>query len=122
MMMGIVLVMVSFVVGLNTSMMQNRKAGYTSSFFEDMRKIYEMSPLLQAHVQSKIPDLKCNFEKLNINTFVEAVKNARTEVLLVLYWAYYFLNIFAPAWIAGDDENMTNQTGDDLDKIPANVE
>jgi hypothetical protein len=50
MMMGGVLVMVSFVVALNTSMMQARKAGYNSSFFEDMKKIYQMSPLLQAHV------------------------------------------------------------------------
>ena len=50
MMMGLVLVMTSFIGGLNTSIMHSRKEGHNISFFEDVKKIYGISPLLQALV------------------------------------------------------------------------
>jgi hypothetical protein len=50
-------------------------------------------------VQSKIPDLKCNIEKVSQNIVLRAAgacSKIRTEILMILYFAFYGCNIFLP--------------------------
>jgi len=60
-----------------------------------------MSPLLQASVQSQIPDLKCNIEEAHKNIISDTVGGSRAEIGLVVYWIVYGLHIFLPIQFAG---------------------